>query len=109
MRQTALPFPTSEGLRFDLDAPGFIEHLRRLTGLGLADPKLSTAEQAEEIRWWNTATEEDAAHRVCNDGSACDFRPVWRLQTRKIQIVWDAWLLGQRITLEEVYRKLGIE
>lgn len=110
--------------RFDLNVPEFRAHLRAITGLdfdsraGLrkdASP-LSDQEWQWTIEWWNTATEEDA--RNCrvrtpedeangvpyweNTGEINDQSSVWRIQTRKIQLVWDAWKAGRRITLNEI-------
>lgn len=102
--------------KFDLNIPEFRAYLKALTGLDFDSPLESDQERQWAIHWWNTATEEDA--RKCrvrtpedraagvpyweNTGEINDKSSVWRIQTTKIQLVWDAWKAGRRITLNEI-------
>lgn len=106
MQQLALSFAQpAPGSRFDLSAPGFREHLLSLTGVSYTP-------------WWDAATYEDACNLPEIGTPDCPgtgqpagegFGKVWLFQTRKIQVIWDAWSRGERISLDEVYRRLGID
>ena len=105
LRQLSL-FSAPEPARFDLMGVEFRQHVARLTGLVFC-PAVDGG--FEWIEWWNTATEEDTRGMLCADGSSRDFTDVWKIQTRKLQLVWEARTSGRRITLNQICAVLDRE
>ena len=97
----------AQGSRFDLWNAEFREHLKRLTGVVFDDADLLA------IEWWQTATENDARNARSrtvederngvslfeNTGAPQDLSKLWRIQTRKFQLAWDAWIEGRKVKI----------
>lgn len=106
LRQLSTFSSPEPAARFDLMNLQFRQHVVRLTGL-IFCPAVDGS--WDSIEWWNTATESDARRSVCIDGSIKDFSRVWKRQTLKLQLVWDAWTAGRKLLLNEIQNILEKE
>lgn len=98
-RQLSLFSSPEPAARFDLMNLQFRQHVVRLTGLIFCPGFEGTWEW---IEWWNTATEDEARSLLCADGSSKGAMNFWKIQTRKLQLVWEAWIEGRHLTLGRI-------